>query len=215
MYRIVFAVIIAVCAGCEHKSIWSNENLTPPTAPLALTTEPEEIRAVNDQPMTTAVSYDEFGISSVHRAAQADDTRELQRLLAAGVDVNIRSKKSEWTPLISAIVVKNIAAVRLLIEAGADVNVASDVKTTPLHYSSGEITDLLLVNGADVSARNENGWTPLHSACHFGRTDAVRLLLMHGADFNAKTNDGMTALELAIQADKQEVINLLKKQLAN
>lgn len=205
MYRSIFAVLIIACGGCDHKPMPPNEVSTPAT-------EPEVTRVVNDQPMNTTVSFDEFGISSVHRAAQADDTRELQRLLATGVDVNIRSKKSEWTPLISAIVVKNTAAVKLLIEAGADVNVASDVKTTPLHYSpNGEITELLLAKGADVSARNKGGWTPLHSASKFGRTETLRLLLKHDADINAKTDDGLTALEIAVQADHQEIVDLLKQ----
>jgi len=45
---------------------------------------------------------------------------------------------------------------------------------------------LFLERGADVNARNKNGYTPLHYACWKGHGGTVHLLLDHGADPNAR-----------------------------
>lgn len=42
-----------------------------------------------------------------------------------------------------------------------------------------------LATGADVTAKNGNGWIALHEACRWGRLDAVKALLAAGSDPNA------------------------------
>jgi ankyrin repeat protein len=39
---------------------------------------------------------------------------------------------------------------------------------------------LLIERGADVNSRDENGWTPCHTASQGGHLDVVKLLLQHG-----------------------------------
>ena len=48
------------------------------------------------------------------------------------------------------------------------------------HGDFGDVTRLLDA-GADVNARDLDGWTPLHWAAYEGRTEVVRLLLARGA----------------------------------
>jgi ankyrin repeat protein len=43
----------------------------------------------------------------------------------------------------------------------------------------------LLRAGADVNARDDDGWTPLHKACHDGHVQLVSELLDHGADIES------------------------------
>jgi hypothetical protein len=43
-----------------------------------------------------------------------------------------------------------------------------------------------LAAGAEVTARDGNGWTALHEACRWGRLEATQALLAAGADANAK-----------------------------
>jgi ankyrin repeat protein len=48
----------------------------------------------------------------------------------------------------------------------------------------------LLNDGADVNEKDQNGWTPLHWAAWKGNNEIVVLLLSKGADANARTNHG-------------------------
>ena len=61
-----------------------------------------------------------------------------------------------------------------------------------------------LAAGADVNAKDENGWTPLNSAAVKGRNQIVKLLIEKGADLNAGT-----PLIYAATDGHMEVIELL------
>ena len=52
--------------------------------------------------------------------------------------------------------------------------------------------------GAEVNARDNNGWTPLHVAVQVGASDIVKELLTRGADPNAKQDLGSTPLHFAL-----------------
>lgn len=55
----------------------------------------------------------------------------------------------------------------------------------------------LLAEGADVNARDGEGFTPLIRATRNRHVDAVKLLLDKGADPNARSKDGTSAATLA------------------
>ena len=73
---------------------------------------------------------------------------------------------------------------------------------------------VLLNNGADVNARDNDDNTALIDAVKFKSLDTVQLLMKYGADINAKDNNGRTALMKLMQRDvfyqtKLEIIKLL------
>ena len=69
-----------------------------------------------------------------------------------------------------------------------------------------------LAGGADVNAKNVDGWTPLHEAAFGGRKEIVELLISNGADVNAKGESGRTPLDLATQSKRNlETADLLRK----
>ena len=72
-----------------------------------------------------------------------------------------------------------------------------------------EIDELLVENGADVSAKGEGGWTPLHQTALYGQKEVIELLIAKGADVNAKAADGTTPLDSA--KNKPETADLLRK----
>ncbi|WP_166829696.1 ankyrin repeat domain-containing protein [Thalassoroseus pseudoceratinae] len=95
----------------------------------------------------------------------------------------------------------NVECMRLMLEAGANVNRASEHNgETALHwYAGGDDSDavrLLLQYGADPNARTKPGmktyclWrdarvrgeTPLHRAAAWGNSEVIQLLLDAGAD---------------------------------
>ena len=67
----------------------------------------------------------------------------------------------------------------------------------------------LLDAGADVNAKNGNGFTALMWAAGRGHTEIAQALLDAGADVNAKGNDGQTALMAATQAGHPQIAQAL------
>jgi ankyrin repeat protein len=51
--------------------------------------------------------------------------------------------------------------------------------------------------GADVNARDHNGYTPLHHAAARGDNDLIRYLVSKGADPKAVARSGQTTIDLA------------------
>ncbi|MCE5293676.1 MAG: ankyrin repeat domain-containing protein [Chlamydiales bacterium] len=77
-------------------------------------------------------------------------------------------------------------AVRLLIEAGADVNYKS-VDGTPLLVQAilrnkSEVVKVLLEHSADLTAKSKDGISALWYAAYFASPEIFKLLLEHGAD---------------------------------
>jgi hypothetical protein len=65
------------------------------------------------------------------------------------------------------------------------------------YFGLEAVVRLLLEKGADVEAKDKDGWTALRWAARHGHDGVMRLLLEKGADVEAKDNDGRTALRWA------------------
>ena len=61
---------------------------------------------------------------------------------------------------------------------------------------TARIEELLAANRSLVSTLSTDGWTPLHLAAFFGKTDAARLLLNKGAPVNARSTNAMQNMPL-------------------
>lgn len=68
----------------------------------------------------------------------------------------------------------------------------------------------LLEAGADLNAQNEDGITPLMNAAWFGCLDSAQELLRRGADPRIRDNKGRTATDLAFERGHKNVVELLK-----
>ena len=72
-----------------------------------------------------------------------------------------------------------------------------------------EILEFLIENGADVNAKNNDGWTILMLACRWEQIHMVEMLLKNGADVNAKHNKGNTALMIASFTKNLKIVEFL------
>ena len=72
-----------------------------------------------------------------------------------------------------------------------------------------EVVKWLVEHGADVTAKDNNGWTVLHWAASCGHLEVVKWLIEHGADVTAKDKDGWTVLHSAAFGGHLEVVKWL------
>jgi ankyrin repeat domain-containing protein 50 len=103
-----------------------------------------------------------------------------------------------------------VAEVSLI--AGAQVEACLKGKT-PLIISAemGDDTTvrLLLEKGANVYAKDSNGWTAVFWSAGKGHEAVVRLLLEHNAKVDSKLSNGRTALHWAAKNGHEAVVRLL------
>lgn len=105
------------------------------------------------------------------------------------------------------------AAVRSLLEQGADVDAREGDGSTALLWASywdeREAAALLIRAGADTNAANDLGATPLWAACENGSSAMAAALLEAGADPNARLPFGETPLMTAARAGNADVVGRL------
>jgi len=84
---------------------------------------------------------------------------------------------------------------RLLVQAGADVNARDNDGDAALHKAyATEVVKELLNLGADVNARNKDGETPIFTTYDDA---AIPLFVAHGADLSIRNKKGQTVMEAA------------------
>ena len=144
----------------------------------------------------------------IHQAAERGDIETVKQHLAAGVDVNAKDRRG-WTPLDStedeetaALLRKHggkhgvihgavgpigdIEAVKEFLATGTDVNAKEDELGMPplsvaTTFGHKEIVELLIAEGANVNAKDENSLTPLDWAIYEDHPEIADLLRKHGA----------------------------------
>lgn len=117
------------------------------------------------------------------------------------------------TPLHRAALNHDLAAVRTLLAAGAEVDAKNAAEATPLLYGAGhaEIVRALLAGGANPNAASKAKNTPLIAAVsHANSFEAASLLLAAGAEVHAvKKPDVELILDRAVQSGDRRTIDLL------
>lgn len=150
--------------------------------PLFLAVKSESLRAARFLIERPEVNVDARGSADENAlmiAALKGQLDVVEALIARRAQVN----KPGWTPLHYAATHKgpNAPAItRLLLEHHAFIDAESPNKTTPLmmaaHYGHPMVVRILLEEGADPMARNEQGLTAIDFAHRAGRTDMAELI---------------------------------------
>jgi ankyrin repeat protein len=171
--------------------------------------------------------YTDYDSTLFSEAVQSRNISIIRTLLACGGDPNLptfrprqRNDKGQWTPFSDAIATDDVLVVRLLHEAGANLNATTEFGAlrTPLQLAvergNPEVIDYLLKNGAEVNAAPcaRNGATAIQLAAIKGNVGlAERLIEEYGADFNAPACkfQGRTAFEGAAEHGRLDMLLML------
>jgi ankyrin repeat protein len=191
-------------------------------------------------PLWAAVEYRNLDMNN--RIEDSPTTNNIDRaaslplirlLLEKGADANARTREvpppRKWlyalndvswvdytgqTPFLRAAFSGDTTVMRLLLDYGADPNLATHSGTTPLMAASGvgwvvqqtytesvpsllEAIKICLAHNADVNAVNTMGLTALLGAANKGANDIIRLLVANGARLDAVDKHGRDAYRWA------------------
>lgn len=122
--------------------------------------------------------------------------------------------------LADAVLAKDLAAVRKLVELGADIHgldtrsgIAGANGRRPLNFAAlgndTKMIELLLELGADINRPNLSGFTPLHHAAEADAVESIKLLLARGADAKLENKRGMTPADVAVALRKSRAAEAL------
>uniref|UniRef100_A0A8C1XEC3 Protein phosphatase 1 regulatory subunit n=1 Tax=Cyprinus carpio TaxID=7962 RepID=A0A8C1XEC3_CYPCA len=75
-----------------------------------------------------------------------------------------------------------------------------------------EVLKLLIQAGYDVNIKDYDGWTPLHAAAHWGKEEACRILVEHLCEMDIVNKVGQTAFDVADEDVLGYLEELQKKQ---
>jgi uncharacterized protein len=145
---------------------------------------------------------DGTGILPIHNVFNRHDLAITQKLVAAGANVNARSREL-MTPLHF---LGNPAIVTFLLSRGAQVNAKTNQNFTPLHYalSKLEIARLLIKAGADLTIQNRFG-APIHGPDL--SPEVLKLILTKGVNVNLRNADRQTPLRIhRFRADLTQIL---------
>ncbi|MGB6946288.1 MAG: ankyrin repeat domain-containing protein [Bryobacteraceae bacterium] len=192
----------------------------------ARTGNPEIVRLLIEHSADVSAKGEEYGETALIWAVEENHADAAKVLIAHGADVNertnplVRSKDrfglegvltilphGNWTPLMYAARQGSLDAARVLVDAGAKLNVTDPDKTTPLlfaiingHYDTAA---MLTEKGTDPNLADTAGMAALYAAVDmntlgevYGRPgrpstdkmtalDLMKVLLAHGANPNA------------------------------
>lgn len=137
-------------------------------------------KALNDNP-SLVHDFSDDGFTPLGLAAYFGNEDVVRLLLLKGADPNISSENGyNVYPIHSAVSANYDMVAKMLLEAGAEVNVVQ-----------------------------MSGITPLHSAAHNGNIDLLIVLLEAGANVNALTEDGKTPADKASEKGFVEIAKIL------
>jgi ankyrin repeat protein len=150
------------------------------------------------------------GQTLVMHAARTGDIASLKALIAAGSNVNARETRTGTTAAIWAASGNRANAIRVLAEAGAELDVLSKVTSYP-HTQNGVLLSGLEEGYSYVgqTVLPRGGWSAVMFAAREGAADAVRALAESGANLNLTDPEGTTALVLAVINGHYDVVSVL------
>jgi len=163
-----------------------------------------------------AININKSGEILLIEIIKNNDIETLKLLLQhKNLDINAQDKDG-WTALMESTARSNKEIVKILIDAGADVEVLNKHGSNALMMSDNlEIVQILIDAGADVNATDWLGFTALSRAIALGQELKVKALLNAGANVNRVDTFGKGNSDLikvicskSLRSHKKEIIKM-------
>ena len=159
--------------------------------------------------------------TDIIEAVQHNDIAYVKKCIEQGRNINVKSNMGR--PLLLMAVTRGyVSMVELLLDNGADPNVLTDGKKTPLFELNNvgndderkAIARLLLDHGADPNI-DITGYTPIQNALAYGLADVIDILLDYGTNYMILSNRGNTIWDFAVTDHNYDIITSLLKHGMN
>ena len=158
-------------------------------------------------------------MTPAHAAATQWDVLCMQAFVRPGFDINVRGH-NEYTFLHYAIVGgEGMLKYILQLDGGKNlVNARTRSGLTPLHCicKTGSNIDckksqieLLLQYGADIYARDKDGYTPAHTFAYWGQHECLQVLIDAGFDMHTTGKCGKTILHCTARWNRKKTLEYL------
>jgi ankyrin repeat protein len=156
------------------------------------------------------------GMTVLMAAASSGVEEVVEEILKYGPELNARDEKGRTAVFEAADAritdeqhhADRPAVIRLLVLAGANINIQDGDGNTALHKTTDEdAARALIENGANLNIRNNDGETPLMATV---AEDVAKLLIDAGADLNIRDKQGHTALDIARENGWDSKVALLE-----
>jgi ankyrin repeat protein/L-ascorbate metabolism protein UlaG (beta-lactamase superfamily) len=151
----------------------------------------------------------------IHRAIEAGDVARVKQILQEDPSAISQPDDSQFRdpPLMVAAATGNVEVARLLLDAGADIDIGDSDNSTALGVAAirrqGEMVAFLIEKGADVNRRDRKADYPLSFAV-YGRDEAIiQQVLDAGADLYFLNPQGETLLHIACGRGVRNLTELL------
>lgn len=161
-----------------------------------------------------------WGNTPLDYSVRCPSARLTRILLEFGADFNSRTT-CKWTPLYgcatyrkSKIAKAHVANARLLVKAGADIDLRDEDGVDPLMKAARQEVPLLaeyLIDEAGIPMTNKDnmGLTALAYSIRRQSAQTLKVILDKGADYTLKDNRGNTILHAAAVEGDLETLNVL------
>ncbi|XP_050361649.1 serine/threonine-protein phosphatase 6 regulatory ankyrin repeat subunit B [Nymphalis io] len=191
----------------------SKKNIKSPVSPTAAVSTSQAELEWDEEIVNVAPTTSEDEIWSSLYKWYADILESTGSAIASGIKVTYGIDQHDafmWTALHYAAEQGHAGIVKLILDAGGKVDVASGNGHTPLHIAAKadqiDIVLQLLAAGGHVNYQTHEKMTPLHFAAAKGSEELVRILLRHGAYFDARDASDRTPLYYAAGRGHLDVV---------
>jgi predicted component of type VI protein secretion system len=137
--------------------------------------------------LTTIAALLLVGCGKSQQSAPSPETKPAESV-AEAFQQETPKAKAPVISILNSVLSGNIQAIKQHLDAGTDVNAKGWGEWTPLHVAAvegqKETAELLIANGADVSAKNRYGKTLLD----FAEGETADLLRKHGGKTGEELN---------------------------